>query len=850
MKRLLKFTAIMLAFAIISSFGFSASAEGYSRTEEAALLLNKLNILLLNDANDDFSLGKGVTKAEFCIYLARALKMVPNENPVLPFDDVDKDDALAPYIQSLYELDVIHGYNNQLNLDKALTYNEAVKMLVSALGYGDAANERGGYPKGYLQLASELEITQKAPVKNTEALTKAEAAVLIFNMLNAELLEINGIINEQLTYVQNGETALSKIYNIYEGKGRVMKNSFASLESGSYLPPAGSVVIGGYEYLAGETEVEKLLGYDIEFWYQYDEATDASTIILITKGEDSESLYIKSEDIIRFEAGRYVYADESGRTKNANISQDFMVLYNMGYPQSGFSEAMMKPANGGVRLIKGKGSDYEVVMIYNYNSYAVSSVDTSREIIYGKNYTTTNLKGVDYEVLTASGKRTSLSQIKEWSVVSEAWSSDNSSVIIYVSDNVVSGTVSEIDSSENTVTVAGDKYYISPNCYNAGLLVHGKAANFYLDFGGKIAAVDIQLLSGFNYAYFIKANVSEEDELATVKLFNAKGEIVKVRLAEKPKINGIRNTDHNLIAANLNGLAEKLIQYELNSDNEIKEIYTYDGASKDYIHKLSSGKSIWNTKQRTFGGKVTVEADTPVFVIPTGAAPEDYEIKTLSTFTNDTTYNVSVYTTGDNVYGEVIIFDTSSKSYQRKAAVITSVTNFLNAEDEPAIKVELIQNGVKAEYELYKPELLGSIERGDIVKINVNNKNEIDGLLHIYDKSADRLCVTNPYEPQTGAGYRSRNRIYMGYAYIREDGLLKFHKEAPTKDNLYTQDTENALLSAFTIYVLDTEAATAEDMVYVGSENDIVDFLHGQGGCSRIIVSTNWADPEEIIVIK
>ena len=146
---------------------------------------------------------------------------------------------------------------------------------------------------------------------------------------------------------------------------------------------------------------------------------------------------------------------------------------------------------------------------------------------------------------------------------------------------------------------------------------------------------------------------------------------------------------------------------------------------------------------------------------------------------------------------------------------------------------------------------LGNVEEGDLVKISVNNKNRIDGFLLVYDKSAKSLCVSNPYEPQTGAGYRSRDRMAMGYAYICKDGLLKFHKDMPTKDTVYTTDTENALLSSFSaIYVIDTNEANVKNSVYLGNENDIVDFLHAGAGCSKVIVSTNWADPEEIIVIK
>ena len=851
MRKFMRLLSVVLILALVPLFGFTVSAKRTSTKEDAVEMLTKLNILLLNENNDDFSPDKEVTKGEFCLYLSRALKIVPDENSVLPFEDVTADDMLAPYVQALYDMDVIHGYENKLQLEEGITYNQAVKMMVSALGYGAVAKQSGGYPTGYLSVASDLEITKNVTIARNQCLTKSDAAWLIFNMLSAELLEMKEISGSSASYVKSNETALSKLYNIYEGKGRIEANSLASLTSANVSLDAGRVMIGSDLYYAGETEAEALLGYEVDFWYQYDENSDSSTILHLQKDSQAEAFYIRSEDIISCDGSRYMYFDEDGGTRTARLSDDFLVLYNMKYPQSGFSASMMTPQTGGVRLIKGNSSAFDVVMIDDVTSYAVNSVDADREIIYKKNREMTTLTGVDYTILTASGKRTNIEAIKEWSIVSEGWSSDKSSVVIYVSNNLVSGSASDLDIGGGKVVISGEEYSLTSDCHNLELLSLGKAADFYLDFQGRVAAVDIQLDEGLNYGYVLKATVEELDEIAVLKLFNAKGEIVRIRLAEKPRINETRYTDHYTIADNLNGLSEKLIKYELNSDNEISNIFIYDSTSKDYIHKMQNGKAVWNTKQRSFGGKVTVEENVPVFIIPANAEAEDYEVKALSSFANDTEYNVSVYTTGDNIYGEVIIYDTSVKKYQRNAAIVTDVKHFVDENGEIGYKVEVLQKGSRATFELHRPEVLGSVDEGDVVKISVNNKNRIDGFLLVYDKSANALCVSNPYEPQTGAGYRSRDRMYMGYAYVCKDGLLKFHKDMPTDDTLYTTDTENALLSSFSaIYVIDTQETRTKDSVYVGNENDIVDFLHGRSRCSKVIISTNWADPEEIIVIK
>ena len=83
---------------------------------------------------------------------------------------------------------------------------------------------------------------------------------------------------------------------------------------------------------------------------------------------------------------------------------------------------------------------------------------------------------------------------------------------------------------------------------------------------------------------------------------------------------------------------------------------------------------------------------------------------------------------------------------------------------------------------------------------------------------------------------------------MKKDGLLKFGKNIPTKDNLKTEDLENALLSAFDFYVIDR--GSSKNIAHIGSADDIIDFDHGGANASKIIVSTNWYDPEEIFIIK
>ena len=50
--------------------------------------------------------------------------------------------------------------NGMFGPEDPVTYEQAVKMIVSALGYDLVANNKGGYPTGYLAVASSEGITK------------------------------------------------------------------------------------------------------------------------------------------------------------------------------------------------------------------------------------------------------------------------------------------------------------------------------------------------------------------------------------------------------------------------------------------------------------------------------------------------------------------------------------------------------------------------------------------------------------------------------------------------------------------------------------------------------------------
>ena len=850
MKKIKKLAVICLLIVLTAAANIPVFAAENDISGEATGVLTALNIITQNDL-DDFSIKREVTRGEYSVYLARALHLSEGTENTNIFNDLSGHE-LAKYIDTLYQLNIVNGYNNSFRPDDYITYNEAIKMAVCAANYEMAAIEYGGYPWGYIKAAGELGITDNLNISADARLTKGDAAKIIFNMLTASLIVSDYSGGKQNFVKKEDEDMLSHIFDVYKTKGTVVKNSVLSISSDTNNVEKGEVLIDDTVYKAGNTDAENKIGFKIEFYYLYDDDKEESTIIYINNKYENESVSINSEDIISFKDGVYEYYDGT-KTKRASLEKDFSVSYNYNYPPGGFTEAMMIPENGSVRLIKSGGNGkFDAVIIESYTDYIVSSADSSNKIIYLLNGGKIDLTNCEYKIISAQGVNQEIEDIKSENIISVLYSADKANVTIYNSSVRQTAKVSSVSKDGNILRVTADgTEYTSINGFGyAGAISVGESTELFTDYMGKIAYARQPSTDGYKRAYLITAYSDEgmEDDTLNVKLFTQDGTIERIKLTDSVKINDV-SYKRQLPEArqNLQSLSEKIVKYSVNEKGEITRLFTYTDDSK-YIKKLFEGTAVYTEKQRGFNGKATVKANTPVFVIPPEVSEEDYKIKTLSTFSNDSYYSdLKIYSTTDGVWGDVIIYGTDSAGTERKAAVITNVSECVNDDNETTYQLEILWKGSKRTYMLNKAETLAGCKKGDVVKLALNNDNEISNLLRIYDSENDTMVVSNPYEPQSGAGYRSSNRMYMGYAYLKKDGLLRFGKNFPTESNFETEDLENALLSGFDFYVIDRND---KNIARVGSEEDIIDFDHSKTDASRIIVSTNWYDPEEIFIIK
>lgn len=164
-----------------------------------------------------------ITRAEMAISLSNMLNMknyeiaVPEEEK---FHDVPKTHPAYNAANLIKQLGIAEGYGeNNFGPNDNLTYEQAIKMLVCALGYNTVAIERGGYSMGYISLASELGITNGVDFITTDNVTKENLTKLINNIANIPVMEKIGFGSNPEYAIMNGKdgNTLMTFYDKYFG---------------------------------------------------------------------------------------------------------------------------------------------------------------------------------------------------------------------------------------------------------------------------------------------------------------------------------------------------------------------------------------------------------------------------------------------------------------------------------------------------------------------------------------------------------------------------------------------------------------------------------------------------------
>ena len=171
------------------------TATGLSKEQQSDLYSYGI---MVGDENGDLRLKDAVTKAEAVKMICCAGKIDINSNKSLSdntlFKDVPQDHWAIQYINIAKTAGLVDGdENGNFKPDERITYDEIIKMIVAVLGYSHTADAMGGYPDGYVMVATQLGLTKLLPLKNETIVLRSDVAILISNALDIPIMVQSGI---------------------------------------------------------------------------------------------------------------------------------------------------------------------------------------------------------------------------------------------------------------------------------------------------------------------------------------------------------------------------------------------------------------------------------------------------------------------------------------------------------------------------------------------------------------------------------------------------------------------------------------------------------------------------------
>ena len=138
---------------------------------------------MVGDANGNFNPDKTVTRAEMAVILCNMLGETENLTAGgSVFTDVPANHWANPYVVKAAELGLVTGYGDgRFGPADVITYEQALTMLINAYGGGDAAKEQGGYPNGYIKVASDSGLIQNVFAQKGDFLMRWQVAMMLYN---------------------------------------------------------------------------------------------------------------------------------------------------------------------------------------------------------------------------------------------------------------------------------------------------------------------------------------------------------------------------------------------------------------------------------------------------------------------------------------------------------------------------------------------------------------------------------------------------------------------------------------------------------------------------------------------
>lgn len=625
LKKILTLCLVLCMLASVPAFAALEDIAG-EKFEKEISLLNSIGIVEGKEANA-YKPADKLTRAEMTTIVLRLIDVEPNAPAA--FEDVAADHWANKIIGTAAQLGIINGMSaTTFAPEENVTYPQAAKMLVCTLGYGVKAEGLGGYPTGYIAVASQLGVL-KSTSDDGQPISRAVMAKMVANCLEVDLMERTGYGSEVTFEPQDGVNLLNKYLDVVVFENEIIDGSY-TLNLGGASCEEDEVAIGTDVIKVGETNAASFIGRAVNLYAKEDKDEETLTAIHVEAVKNSEYFTIDAEDVLPSTSATELWWD------NGSTKEMFEIAGTCTFVNNGGVVAPMDltAVSGKITVSSADGQEADIIFVESYQDAVVAKVSKTSGLITfkapilnpsGTAISTITLneenESVKFSITDKEGNAVAVKDLKEWDVLSITMNEAQTLYNIVLSRDEFQGKITEYNVNDDEVVVNTKTYDIAATLVDAdGDAVPtavGLEAKFFLNAYGKIVACNTEGIKAFNYGYIVLYHKGEGMEgKETVKIFTEDGVMKVFTLAEDYTIIAADTEVESLSFESGSLSAEMLLKYRTNKDGEIYEFETLDAPKTGLGNLIGGSRSFQN------GGYILPD-NTKIFKVPPTYTGED-----------------------------------------------------------------------------------------------------------------------------------------------------------------------------------------------------------------------------------
>lgn len=846
-----KALALLCAFVMTSTIVLASGMPGTNTAEigeEELYTIELLKVLGIYDGVDAIEGKEAFVRRDVMAFLAARIMGISDATyqGEAKFSDLDPKSFAYNAINVLADMGIVKGNSDgTFAPTKDITLDEASEIILKIMGYGQLIDMKGS--SVCRDLIQKHDLHDDIAYAKDKRLQVKYLSTLLYNALTADFPQVVYMSGDHgLVYrVEEGETLLSKTFDVYEVEGVIDANARTSVDVSSGAGE-GKIKIGDETYLVGETDADKYVGYYVKAFYR---EGDENTLLCIDVESTNTVVVLSSEDV-RYENFEYI-TYENDRKVEYKVSRGLNLIYNG--KAIYYDEDKMVPEYGTITLVNNnRDRAFDTVIVKSVRNLVVANYGTTSNMIQAKyDEDPIDMNRLDetmYSIHKVDGKQYKLTSIKEWDILSVVESEGGAYFDITVSNETVTGTVEKITKDEDKIilTIDGSEYEVASTFYeNDNYNIERYfAGTFYLDMFGRIAAANGSI-SGMKWGYIVKIrpNVDAEYDCLSIKMLTQdSSNLVKLDTSEKFYLNDEKCT--NIAGLTINEY--QVVRYSLDKDGKIRRLYTIGNEFVQLAARSSRG-FVSNVFVQNRIMDIAVDSNTVFLQIPNTAAGDDqaadefYGIMPLSSFIRDGWYTVTSFGfEEDDVVSSMVLVERYTSTAATPGGTYMVVSDVYSCLDKYGDPVEeIVGYDIKKNKIQIQTRSLGvadnfGIEPGDFFAMVLYPDGTLQRAVQVYDYQG-RL-FNNNYD---GRDYNTTYFGRTGYAYDMSSNYLLLSDSA-------TDFSGRKVLNTSSSAVLIVDSNETEDIVKVGSISDIKT-LKQSGTAAKIVFFGSNSVPNAIV---